>query len=47
MVNITNNEISWRCYGQDDIGELKRDIRVNINPPTISPKWCPKRKVIV
>jgi hypothetical protein len=32
---------SWRCYGQDDAGELKRDIG-NALPGT-SPDWCPRR----
>jgi hypothetical protein len=35
---------SWRCYGQDDFGEMKRDICDGEYAPVKAPVWCPKRK---
>ncbi len=44
MVDITNGEISWRCYGKYRYGELKKDIRRSPDAPWVSPDWCPHRK---
>jgi len=38
-----SGNISWRCYGHDSFGELKRDLCVGELPPTKPPEWCPKR----
>ncbi len=35
---------SWRCYGSDSVGELKRDICVAEQPPINAPDFCPNRK---
>ncbi len=41
---VGNGNVSWRCYGSDDVGELKRDICVAEQPPINAPDFCPNRK---
>jgi len=36
--------VSWRCYGDDGYGEMKKDICKGDAPPRIAPSWCPNRK---
>ena len=36
--------VSWRCYGQDNLGELKKDICDGDKPPKKAPEWCPHRR---
>ena len=43
MLDIRDGSISWRCYGQNRIGELKRDICKGKIPPKTAPEWCPHR----
>ena len=40
---VSPDGISWRCYGQRDYGELKRDICDGEKPPEVAPDWCPHR----
>ncbi len=43
-VRMIGGGVSWRCYGQDDMVELKRDICEGETPPKNAPEWCPHRE---
>jgi len=36
--------MSWRCYGEDRMGVVKRDLCEGENPPQVAPEWCPRRE---
>ena len=43
MINLSNNVLSYRCYGQYYV-PIKRDFSVGESqPPRIAPRWCPNR----